>query len=172
MRHALDPFDTSGTTRLTESSEPGARASPSPGVALHSEARTRGKHVGQQSIIQIEIHSADAAIVSLSGEHDLESQPRVTAALTAGGVCSTVLADLSGCTFADSSVIAALLRAARQLREQGRDLQLVVGPEARSLRRTLEMMGVAALLPVHDSREAALAGLVARPPAASVPRAA
>jgi anti-anti-sigma factor len=129
-------------------------------------------HVAQQGIIQVEIHSANAAIVSLSGEHDLESQARVTAALTAGGVCPTVLADLSDCTFADSSVIAALLRAARELRERGGALELVVAREARSIRRTLELMGVATLLPMHDSRAAALAGLESRPRPASFPRAA
>jgi anti-anti-sigma factor len=128
--------------------------------------------VAQQDTIQVEIHSAATAIVSLSGEHDLESQSRVTAALTAARVCPTVLADLSGCTFADSSVIAALLRAARQLAELGGALELVVGPEARAIRRTLEMMGVAAIVPVHDSRTAAFAGLAARPRPATLPRAA
>jgi anti-sigma B factor antagonist len=126
--------------------------------------------VAQQDTIQVEIHSADAAIVSLSGEHDLESQPRVAAALAAAGVCPTVLADLSACTFADSSVIAALLRAARQLTELGGALELVVGPEARAIRRTLEMMGVAGILPLHDSRAAAFAGLAARPRPATPPR--
>jgi anti-anti-sigma factor len=128
--------------------------------------------VGLQGTIQVEIHPAGATIVSLSGEHDLESQARVEAALTAGGVCPTVFADLSGCTFADSSVIAALLRAARQLRERGGALELIVALEARSIRRTLEMMGVAAFLPLHDSRAAALAGLEATPRPASYPRAA
>ncbi len=126
----------------------------------------------QQGTIQVEVHSGGAAIVSLSGEHDLESQARVTAALTAGGVYSTVLADLSACTFADSSVIAALLRAARQLRERGGELQLIVAPEARSLRRTLEMMGVAAFLPMHDSRAAALAAVALRSRPEAFPRAA
>jgi anti-anti-sigma factor len=128
--------------------------------------------VGTQDTIQVEIHSAHAAIVSLSGEHDLESQPRVIAALTAAGVRPTVLADLSGCTFADSSVIAALLRAARHLSELGGTLELVVDPEARSIRRTLEMMGVASILPLHDSRAAAFAGLEARAGASTLPRAA
>ena len=126
--------------------------------------------MAKQDTIQVEIHSADAAIVSLSGEHDLESQPRVTAALAAAGVCPTVFADLSGCTFADSTVIAALLRAARQLTELGGALELVVDQEARAIRRTLEMMGVAAILPVHDSRAAALAGLAARPRPDTLPR--
>jgi anti-sigma B factor antagonist len=158
---------------LTETSEPGDRVSLSaPEPRQHSEARSRGKHVELQGIIEVEIHSADAAIVTLSGEHDLESQPRVAAALAAGGVYPTVLADLSGCTFADSSMIAALLRAARLLRERGGELELVVGPEARSTRRTLEMMGVAAILRVHDSRAAALDALEARPRPASFHRAA
>ena len=68
-----------------------------PDAALPAPCRSDGayerEHVGQQGTIQVEVHSADAAIVSLRGEHDLESQARVTAALTAGGVyrpCSPI----------------------------------------------------------------------------------
>jgi anti-sigma B factor antagonist len=123
--------------------------------------------VAQQGTIQVEIHSADAAVVTLRGEHDLESQPRVTAALTAAGVCPHVVVDLSACTFVDSSLIAALLRGARVLRERGGTLPLVVGHDARSIRRTLDLMGIVTILPLHDSRDAALGSLAggARSPA-------
>jgi anti-anti-sigma factor len=112
--------------------------------------------VGQQGTIQVEIHSADAAVVTLRGEHDLESQPRVSAALTAAGVCPHVVVDLSGCTFVDSSLIAALLREARVLGTRGGTLPLVVGEDARSVHRTLDLMGIVTILPLHDSRAAAL----------------
>src|ERR1700733_3175502 len=129
MHRVLAIFDTAyaPARATTESTRPRL---PSPRSRVGRARRAReATHVGQQGIIQVEIHSANAAIVSLSGEHDLESQARVTAALAAGGVCPTVLADLSGCTFADSSVIAALLRAARELRERGGALELVVARE-------------------------------------------
>jgi anti-anti-sigma factor len=128
--------------------------------------------VGQLGTIQVEMHSATAAIVALRGEHDLESQQRVAAALTSAGACQTVLADLSDCTFADSSIITVLLRARRTLAERGGTLELVVGPEARSIRRTLEIMGVAAILRVHDSAAAAFAAIGDGPGSAVLRRAA
>jgi anti-anti-sigma factor len=115
--------------------------------------------VAATGTIQVEIHSADAAVVTLRGEHDLESQPRVAAALTAAGVCPHVVVDLSACTFADSSLIAALLRGARVIGERGGTLPLVVGPEARSVRRTLDLMGIATILPLHGSRAEALGAI-------------
>jgi anti-anti-sigma factor len=114
--------------------------------------------VAEQGTIQVEILSIDAAVVSLHGEHDLESQARVATALAAAGTSRTVFADLSACTFADSSVITALLRAARAMEDRGGTLELVVAPEARTIRRTLEIMGLVGILTVHDSLAETIAG--------------
>jgi anti-anti-sigma factor len=134
--------------------------------------RDERKLVGQQGTIQVEIHSADAAIVTLRGEHDLESRQRVTAALTAAAVCPNVVVDLSGCTFVDSSLIVALLCGARTLGERGGTLPLVVGRDARSVRRTLDLMGIVNILPLHDSRAAALGALASGPRGSALHRAA
>ena len=109
--------------------------------------------MAEQGIIQVEIHSANAAIVSLSGEHDLESQARVTAALTAGA-CPTVLADLwlhVRRLVRDRGAAARGVGVARA----GGALELVVARE-RADPQDAETMGIATLLPVYDSRAAAL----------------
>ena len=128
--------------------------------------------MGQQGSIEVETHSADAAVVTLRGEHDLETQPRVSAALVAAGTCRHVVVDLSACTFVDSTLIATLLHEARALGERGGTLPLVVGPEARSIRRTLDLMGVLTILPPHDSRSSALGSISGEAPPSARRRAA
>lgn len=102
-------------------------------------------------------------IVVLQGEHDLGTVPQVREALaaaSAGG--KSLLVDLSSATFVDSSILGALLEARRSAVEAGRGFAVACSGDAEPVRRVLEVTGLADELPVHSTREAALAALGAQ----------
>ena len=78
-------------------------------------------------------------------------------ALTQAAANSNVLVDLSPCTFIDSTVITVLIRTAETVRAGGEQLVLVIPPTQRALARVAEMTGLGQLVPLYDSRDAALA---------------
>lgn len=106
--------------------------------------------------------SSPPSIVALRGEHDVNSWTDVALALATAGVQPTVLVDLSECTFMDSTVITALLVAAKQLRARDGALEVFIPAGAHAIRRTLELMNVEAILPTHETRAAAAASLAAK----------
>jgi anti-anti-sigma factor len=110
--------------------------------------------------LEIAQDSAEVAVVTLRGEHDLHSWSEVTLALANASQRRSVLVDLSACTFLDSSMLTALLVTAKQLRLRGGALAIVVPPDAQ-VRRIFEIMNVHMLVAVHETRAAALAGLAA-----------
>ena len=115
--------------------------------------------------IEFEIHSANAAIVTLRGEHDLNSKTEVAKALTAASAYDNVVVDLSECSFLDSSVICALLHASNRLSERDGLLRLVIAGDGHAgVRRLFEVMDLQRVLPIHSSRAVAIAGLATRPP--------
>ena len=102
-------------------------------------------------------------VVVMSGEHDLGTVSQVREALdAAGGDGKAVLVDLSSATFVDSSILGALLEARRVAREGDRGFAVACSGEAEPVRRVLEVTGLADELPVHPTREAALAALDAQ----------
>jgi anti-anti-sigma factor len=104
-------------------------------------------------------------IVVLSGEHDLGTVPRVKEALAATASSGkSLLIDLCSATFVDSSILGALLEARRGALEAGRGFAVACSGEAEPVRRVLEVTGLADELPVHPTREAALAALDAQGP--------
>jgi anti-sigma B factor antagonist len=99
-------------------------------------------------------------IVVLSGEHDLGTVPRVKESLGAAASSGkSVLIDLCSATFVDSSILGALLEARRVAMEADRGFAVACSGEAEPVRRVLEVTGLADELPVHPTREAALAAL-------------
>ncbi len=68
-----------------------------------------------------------------------------------------MLVDLSDCTFADSTVITVLIRTADAVKAGGEQLVLVIPPAQRAIARIAEMTGLGQLIPLYDSRDAALA---------------
>lgn len=101
-----------------------------------------------------------AEIVVLSGEHDLGTVPRVREALGAAAVDGkSVVVDLCSATFLDSSILGALLEARRSAGESGTGFAVACSGESEPVRRVLEVTGLADELPVHPTREAALAAL-------------
>jgi anti-anti-sigma factor len=102
-------------------------------------------------------------VVVLTGEHDLGTTPRVREALAGAAAQSkAIMVDLCEATFVDSSILGALLEARRGALESDRGFAVVCSGEAEPVRRVLEVTGLADELPVHSTREAALAALDAR----------
>ena len=116
--------------------------------------------------VEVEIRSRDAAIVTLRGEQDLSAKPEVANALTLASQSRNVLVDLSACTFIDSSVISALLRASNALHRQGGLLELVIPAGThRAIRNVFELMGLQRVLPIHETTAQAIDDLDAPRPA-------
>ncbi len=99
-------------------------------------------------------------IVVLSGEHDLGTVPLVRDAFDSVATENKALVvDLSSTTFVDSSILGAVLDARRGAAEAGRGFAVACNGAAEPVRRVLEVTGLADELPVHPTREAALAAL-------------
>ena len=93
-----------------------------------------------------------AAIVTLRGEHDVATSADVRGAL--GPIYGNVLVDLSDCRFIDSTVIGALLVKHQELEREGHRLELIASPTNPMIARTLSIVGLDALVVVHDSMPA------------------
>jgi anti-anti-sigma factor len=89
-----------------------------------------------------------AAIVKVSGEHDIATIPRLRETLEL--IRGNVLVDLSGCTFLDSSVIHAFVDDARERRREWQSLELIVPAANATVARTLRISGLSELLVVHE----------------------
>ena len=93
--------------------------------------------------------SADfAAIVSLYGEHDLDSHDTIAQALEP--IDGDVLVDLTGCRFIDSSAVNAILAKSQQLQRRGHRLELVAPTYNVHVARIVEVVGLRTFLTVHE----------------------
>jgi anti-sigma B factor antagonist len=99
-------------------------------------------------------------VVVATGEIDMATAPMLANELTSAIESSAVLVvlDLVEVTFFDSSGLRVAIVAHRDLSEQGRRLAVVCDP-AGHVRRTFALAGLAEVLDLHPSREAALADL-------------
>ena len=88
-----------------------------------------------------------SAIVSLHGEHDIATSSALVDSLRP--LLGDVLVDLSDCSFIDSTVIGSLISAAHELDREGYTLSLVVPPENVRIARTLEIVHIGELIPIH-----------------------
>jgi anti-anti-sigma factor len=112
-----------------------------------------------QSSIEIEIHSPTSCFVTLHGEHDVASREAVTMALALTRDYTSVLVDLTSCTFIDATVTNTLLAAAARLRHGGRSLELIVPTESHPIRRLFGAAGILPLVPLHATRDRGLAAI-------------
>ena len=112
-----------------------------------------------QSSIEIEIHSPTSCIVTLHGEHDVASREAVTMALALTRDYTSVLVDLTACTFIDATVTKTLLAAAARLRQGERSLELIVPTGSHPIRRLLSVAGILPVVPLHATRARGLAAL-------------
>jgi anti-anti-sigma factor len=105
--------------------------------------------------------------ISVRGELDLSTAPDLEGpleqALESGE--GSVLIDLTECEFIDSTGIALIVRAWQRL-DGGEDSRnLVLCSQNEQVRRVLEITGLELSIPVHLTRDEALAALTAQPPA-------
>ena len=97
-------------------------------------------------------------VVVLPAEIDVTNSQQVYEQLVgavAPGV-DTVVADMMETTFCDSSGVHAIMRAYESAEARDVGMRLAVSPTT-SVRRVLQLIGVAHLMPVHGSLEEALA---------------
>ena len=99
--------------------------------------------------------------LSVCGELDLSTAPELEGPLNQAldGGEGSLLIDLSGCEFIDSTGIALIVRAWQRLDggEDGR--ALVICSQNDQVRRVLEITGLELSIPVHATRHEALAAM-------------
>jgi anti-anti-sigma factor len=99
-------------------------------------------------------------VVSVRGELDLGTAPELEGPLEeAIGAKEPLLLDLSECEFIDSTGIAMIVRAWQQLCNGHPAGMVAICGSAEQVRRMLEVTGLEHAIPVHRSREEALAAL-------------
>jgi anti-anti-sigma factor len=101
--------------------------------------------------------------ISVRGELDLSTAPELEGpletALDSGE--GSVLIDLSQCEFIDSTGIALIVRAWQRLDSGENGRALVICSQNDQVRRVLEITGLELSIPVHTTRDEALAALTA-----------
>jgi anti-anti-sigma factor len=102
-------------------------------------------------------------VISVRGELDLSTAPDLEGpldqALDSGK--GSVLIDLSRCEFIDSTGIALIVRAWQRLDSGENGRLLVLCSQNDQVRRVLEITGLELSIPVHQTRDEALAALAA-----------
>ncbi len=93
-------------------------------------------------------------VVSVVGELDLYTVPELERTLLAAGGARSVVVELSGCTFIDSTALGVLVAADRRLGAA----RLSVVATATAIRLPFEVTGLVRKLPVHASLASALNG--------------
>ena len=106
--------------------------------------------------VDVERHP-HVAIVVAAGELDAYVVPDLASAFAEVHGARGVIADLEHVSFMDSSALGLVVRATRELRAAGTEL-LIVLPGG-TARRIFEITGLDRVLPVAETRHAALAEL-------------
>jgi anti-anti-sigma factor len=103
--------------------------------------------------------SGDVAVIAVSGELDFALCVRLTPEFDAAlhSPARAIVIDLGAVSLVDSSGIALLLNTFRRLDESGR--QLAIACPMGSQRRAFELTGLDRELPMHETREGALAAV-------------
>ena len=97
------------------------------------------------------------AVLTVDGEHDLHTAPELRRRLDELiGAGNPIVVDLSPSTFVDSSILGVLLDARRRAVEAGIAIAVAQSDGAVAVTRVLQVTGLRAELPVHDSLEEAL----------------
>jgi anti-sigma B factor antagonist len=112
----------------------------------------------------------ETTVLALSGELDLHSSRQLADALgDTRPQTTTLIVDLAGVGFLDSTALALLTAEANRLRSRGGSVVLVAG--SLTIRRVLEVTGLDRLFTVRGSLDAALEALPPRPQPDLVPAA-
>jgi anti-sigma B factor antagonist len=113
-----------------------------------------GPRTGKVPDVELQVSSrsqGDHTIVTLTGEIDLYTAPRLQSELVAAmrsADPALVVVDMSGVEFCDSTGMNVLLAAHRQACERGGDLALAAPRPP--VRKILEVTGLASVFTVHD----------------------
>lgn len=105
----------------------------------------------------VETHG-DVPVLAVAGEIDVYTAPRLREQLLelARSGAQTVVTDLSGVTFVDSTGLGVLVSGLKRFREAGGDLLLVVTQP--QILKVLEITGLTTVFSIHETADAALAG--------------
>ncbi len=125
-------------------------------VGVHTERTSAGRDVGT---VKVEFASPETAVVTLVGEHDLNSRMALRATLLSAAEGRDLLVDLAQCTFADSAIVSLLLATERTLAARDRRCDLIIPLDSGYVTRLFEITGISELFRVHASLEDALASL-------------
>jgi anti-sigma B factor antagonist len=118
------------------------------------EGNSDGVQIGE---IDLERTDSGIAILSISGEHDLNTAPQLRQRLEEQMDAGTgVVVDLTKASFVDSSILGVILEGARRSADSGIGFAVAQANGAQAVSRVLEVTGLRAELPVHASREDAL----------------
>ena len=96
-------------------------------------------------------------VVRFAGELDISRRDEVAAALERAKAAPAILVDLSEVPYADSTVLAELLRFHAQAQANGRRIAVLI--HSPQIARIMDYAGVSATFPVFDDRGAALTHL-------------
>jgi anti-sigma B factor antagonist len=105
----------------------------------------------------------ELAVVSVSGELDLYTAPRVRTGIEEAGAvgADTVIVDLSETSFIDSAALGVLVQETKRLEGRGHSLVLVTS-DPRTL-RVVELSGLTGVLRTYATLQDAISGLVSEP---------
>ena len=107
--------------------------------------------------IALERTDAGISVLTISGEHDLNTAPdlrRRLGELMDGG--ESVVVDLSPASFVDSTILGVILEGRRAAIEAGRGFAVAQGNGTEAVARVLEITGLRDELPVHGTMDSAL----------------
>jgi anti-anti-sigma factor len=110
--------------------------------------------------VAIDLAGPGVAVAAFKGESDRYDAEIFRRELTQLAEAVPILIDLTGATFIDSAVAGALIETLRDAEEMKVGFGIVLpGDSGQAVRKLFEVTGLIRLLPVFDSREAALAAL-------------
>jgi anti-anti-sigma factor len=127
-------------------------ASDADNLALSDEL----SHLGQVSVGH---HTRGVAVVTLRGEHDIATQAVLARALQLAAAHSSVVVDLSECSFIDSTAITEFIKSAKSVQASGERFMLVIPPEQTLVARIARMVRLAEIVEVHETKDAVFARL-------------
>jgi anti-sigma B factor antagonist len=107
--------------------------------------------------VSVDEHAKTYSVISVRGEVDLHTAPRVQYAIERGanGVRAIVV-DISGVAFMDSTALSTFMRVHDALKERGILLRLATPSKA--VERIFNVTGFGDYFDVYPSREAAVSG--------------
>jgi len=114
---------------------------------------------GRDDAVVVE-QAGSVRVVGLRGEHDVDTGPLLESVFAEAVVSGdAIVADLTACTFIDSTCVAILFTAGQSV-PVGR-FAVVIKPDGGAA-RLLDLVAFAAVLPVYETRNAALAAVTVR----------